>query len=126
MKIVKINDNLKVNIELIYSLERNTNQYEINEWLKLRNDLVKSYMDNPPPVMIEQDRWIRPEEGMEISESDLKKYTEGLEEYIIEALGNKPQLIESYAIILATGLKVNISKDIYEKIDEYLNNLIYD
>ena len=32
MKIVQINDNLKINIEMIYSLEKYDNQFSINEW----------------------------------------------------------------------------------------------
>ena len=32
MKIIKINDNIKINIEMIYSLEHHNNQYEVDEW----------------------------------------------------------------------------------------------
>ena len=32
MKIIKISDNLKINIEMLYSLEKRDNKKDIDEW----------------------------------------------------------------------------------------------
>ena len=47
MKIVKINDDLKINIEQIYSLERTDNQKDINTWNNNYEYYLNEYSKNP-------------------------------------------------------------------------------
>lgn len=124
MKIVKVNDNLKINIEIIYSLEKQTNQKEINEWMKLYNEYIKQYSEYPPELYIEEDRLFKPEFGAVNSKKDLEKYAKALDFYIVETIGEKPTYAESYYVILATGLKINIDKTIYDTINNCLNDYV--
>lgn len=120
MKIVKINDNLKINIEMLYSLENSSNENEIKQW---HND-YKKYLDmfskDPPLLPIENERLFAPKYNEQNNENDLKLYSKALNDYIISIINDKPIYKENYWIILSTGLKINVNKEIYNKIDEYL------
>lgn len=122
MKILKINDNLKINIEQIYSLERTSNQKDINEWNNLYKDYIDLYSKDPITLQISEDKIFTPIFGEENDPEDLKLYAAALNEHIIDIIGVKPNYIEHYYILLITGLKINISKDIYDIIDNYLES----
>lgn len=125
MKIVKINDNLKINIEQIYSLERKTNSNEINDW----NNQYQNYIDifrNNPPEFIDNGEIIKITFGDNIDNETLEKYSQLLHNHILSIIGECPEYYETYYVILSTGLKISIGKQIYDKIDEYLNNFIED
>lgn len=124
MKIVKINDNLKINIEQIYSLERKNNQNKINDWLDEYNEYVKDFTENPPELMIDDIKVYKPEFDKKNSKEDLNKYMKALESYIISIIGEKPKYKENYSIILITGLKINIDQSIYDKINQILEQYI--
>jgi len=124
MKIIQINDNVKINIEMIYSLERKDNQNEINEWNNEYKKLLDEFTKNPPLLVIDNDELFQPKVD-DINDSDkMMQYADSLNTYILSILGEQPEYVEKYQIILATGLKINIDKFIYDKINNYLEKYI--
>lgn len=120
MKIIQINDNVKINIEMIYSLERKVNENEINEWNNEYKKLLDEFTKNPPLLPIDNDELFQPKVD-DINDSDkMMQYADSLNTYILSILGEQPEYVEKYQVILATGLKINIDKFIYDKINNYL------
>lgn len=120
MKIVKINDDLKINIDCIYSLQHQNNNNDILKWEESYNELMQEYYDNPPLLQLDNDELYKPEYGETIDNDKLSKYTDALNNYIITIIGEKPQYIETYILILTTGIKVSIDKIIYDKLSKIL------
>jgi len=120
MKIIKINDNLKINIENLYSLEKTSNQNEINIWEESYKELINEYAKDPPMLIIGEEDFYKPEYGENIDNEKLSKYTNALNKHIVEIIGEKPIYTETYLIILNTGLKVNVDESIYNKINKCL------
>ena len=120
MKIVKINDDLKINIDCIYSLQRQNNNNDILKWEESYNELMQEYYDNPPLLALDNDELYKPEYGETIDNDKLSKYTDALNNYIITIIGEKPQYIETYILILTTGIKVSIDKIIYDALNKVL------
>ena len=60
----------------------------------------------------------------EVDEDKMKLYGDALSNHIISIIGACPIYNETYFVILASGLKINIDKTIYDAIDEYLNNFL--
>ena len=121
MKIVKINDNLKINIEQIYSLERTDNQNDIDIWNKNYKFYIEEYSQNPITLPISENKVFTPEFGKENDPEDLKLYAEALHNHILTIIGSPPKYIENFYVLLITGLRINIDKTIYNKIDKYLD-----
>lgn len=124
MKIVQINDNLKINIEMIYSLEKYDNQFNINEWENNYKEYLEQFTKEPPLLEIDGGELYQPNVNEVIDTDKCKAYAEALNEYIINTIGEKPDYYEEFCIILCTGLKVNIDKTIYDKVNEYLERYI--
>ena len=120
MKIVKINDDLKINIDCIYSLQCQNNDNDILKWEESYNELMQEYYDNPPLLALDNDELYKPEYGETIDNDKLSKYTDALNNYIITIIGEKPQYTETYIIILTTGIKVSIDKIIYDALNKIL------
>lgn len=120
MKIVKINDDLKINIDCIYSLQCQNNDNDILKWEESYNELMQEYYDNPPLLALDNDELYKPEYGETIDNDKLSKYTDALNNYIITIIGEKPQYTETYILILATGIKVSIDKIIYDALNKVL------
>ena len=120
MKIVKINDDLKINIDCIYSLQRQNNNNDILKWEESYNELMQEYYDNPPLLALDNDELYKPEYGETIDNDKLSKYTDALNNYIITIIGKKPQYTETYILILTTGIKVSIDKIIYDALNKVL------
>ena len=120
MKIVKINDDLKINIDCIYSLQCHNNDNDILKWEESYNELMQEYYDNPPLLALDNDELYKPEYGETIDNDKLSKYTDALNNYIITIIGEKPQYIETYILILTTGIKVSIDKIIYDTLSKIL------
>lgn len=120
MKIVKINDDLKINIDCIYSLQCQNNDNDILKWEESYNELMQEYYDNPPLLALDNDELYKPEYGETIDNDKLSKYTDALNNYIITIIGEKPQYIETYILILTTGIKVSIDKIIYDALNKVL------
>ena len=75
MKIVKINDDLKINIDCIYSLQCQNNDNDILKWEESYNELMQEYYDNPPLLALDNDELYKPEYGETIDNDKLSKYT---------------------------------------------------
>lgn len=120
MKIVKINDDLKINIDCIYSLQCQNNDNDILKWEESYNELMQEYYDNPPLLALDNDELYKPEYGETIDNDKLSKYTDALNNYIITIIGKKPQYAETYILILTTGIKVSIDKIIYDALNKIL------
>ena len=120
MKIVKINDDLKINIDCIYSLQCQNNDNDILKWEESYNELMQEYYDNPPLLALDNDELYKPEYGETIDNDKLSKYTDALNNYIITIIGKKPQYTETYILILTTGIKVSIDKIIYDTLNKVL------
>lgn len=120
MKIVKINEDLKINIDCIYSLQRQNNNNDILKWEESYNELMQEYYDNPPILALDDDELYKPEYGETIDNDKLSKYTDALNDYIITIIGKKPQYTETYILILTTGIKVSIDKVIYDTLSKIL------
>lgn len=124
MKIIKINDNLKINIDHIYSLEKKTNNNEIKKWEDAYKEHIDLYAKNPISLEISDNKFFQPKYGEKNNEEDLKLYGRALKEHIISIIGYKPEYNEKYYIILSSGLKINITKTIYDKVNTYLDKYI--
>ena len=120
MKIVKINDDLKINIDCIYSLQCQNNDNDILKWEESYNELMQEYYDIPPLLALDNDELYKPEYGETIDNDKLSKYTDALNNYIITIIGKKPQYAETYILILTTGIKVSIDKIIYDALNKVL------
>lgn len=120
MKIIKINDDLKINIDCIYSLQCQNNDNDILKWEESYNELMQEYYDNPPLLALDNDELYKPEYGETIDNDKLSKYTDALNNYIITIIGEKPQYTETYILILTTGIKVSIDKIIYDALNKVL------
>ena len=85
MKIVKINDDLKINIDCIYSLQCQNNDNDILKWEESYNELMQEYYDNPPLLALDNDELYKPEYGETIDNDKLSKYTDALKAMIDSA-----------------------------------------
>ena len=124
MKIIKINDNLKINIEMLYSLEKRDNKKDIDEWENKYQKYLTNFTQDPPMLAITDDEVFQPVFGEEVDEDKMKLYGDALSNHIISIIGACPIYNETYFVILASGLKINIDKTIYDAIDEYLNKFM--
>ena len=124
MKIIKISDNLKINIEMLYSLEKRDNKKDIDEWENRYQKYLSDFTQEPPMLAITDDEVFQPVFGEEVDEDKMKLYGDALSNHIISIIGACPIYNETYFVILASGLKINIDKTIYNAIDEYLNKFI--
>jgi len=124
MKIIKISDNLKINIEMLYSLEKRDNKKDIDEWENKYQKYLSDFTQDPPMLAITDDEVFQPIFGEEVDEDKMKLYGDALSNHIISIIGACPIYNETYFVILASGLKINIDKTIYDAIDEYLNKFI--
>lgn len=124
MKIIKINDNIKINIEDIYSLEKHNNQNEINEWNNKYDKYLTSFYKDPPLLPITDKEVFKPVYGEEIDKDKMKLYADALSNHILTIIGEPPVFKEIYFIILSTGIKINIDKTIYDIIDKHLEKYI--
>ena len=126
MKIIQINDNIKINIEMIYSLEYHNNQLEINEWENNYKKYFKMFSEDPPLLPIDDNEVFQPIRGENNDDKKMQLYLQALEDHIYAIIGDQPTFNENYFVILSTGLKININKIIYDKINEYLNKFVED
>ena len=124
MKIIKISDNLKINIEMLYSLEKRDNKKDIDEWENRYQKYLSDFTQDPPMLAITDDEVFQPVFGEEVDNEKMKLYGDALSNHIISIIGACPIYNETYFVILASGLKINIDKTIYDAIDEYLNKFL--
>lgn len=123
MKILKINENYKVNIEHIYLLEKRTNMQAINEWKESYNFYLDLYT-NEPPEFTHENKILKIKFNEKNDPELVKIYQEKLNEYIISIIGQCPKYEETYHLLLASGLKIQIGKYLYDKLNEILNKYV--
>ena len=117
MIILAINDNLKINIESIYSLECRSNIMEIKNWEDSYKEYIEEYSKDPPLLVINDNEMYKPEYGTNVDKEKLEQYSIVLNNHIIGILGEKPTYTESYFVLLNTGVKIGIDKVIFDKIN---------
>lgn len=124
-KFIKINNNLSINIDSIYSIAYETtddieNKEEIEDFeIKLNNYCSElPYLEVEPGVMWRPDS--EEYKKYKYKEDYDERYCELLTPLIIENVGEIPEKIyhKNYYLILTNGTKVNIDKVIYDKIME--------
>lgn len=121
MKLIEIVDGLLINIECIYALSKESNKQEITDWENTYNSYIKSFYDNPIELNIDG-KLYAPDFKTETNKELLEKYINALQDYIIELVGIKPEYIENYFTILTSGNRVDLSKEVYEKLYKYLKD----
>lgn len=124
MKIVKVNDNLLINIEQIYSLEKINNNNELLNWDESYNMILDNYYKDPPEYVLTGGIVFKPNFEGENDPKLLEEYMKLINDEIIQDIGNKPTFFEYYKLILSTGLQITIDKNIYDKIEQYLQKYI--
>ena len=121
MKWFKIAKDLKINIESIYALGKENNQSQLDEWDKSYNKYINDVYKNP--IELEVDGYLyTPDFNENIEEETLNKYMDALRKYIFNIIGEKPDFYENYFSILTTGNKVYLTKEVYDIINEYIDN----
>ena len=115
MKVIKVNDNILINIEQVYSLEKYNNKQDILKWEEMYNNNIAEYMENPPEIEINGALFI-PDYSKELNLDDpnINEYLFELHKLIYNNIGEKPIFKETYKLIMSTGLRITISKDIYD------------
>lgn len=117
-KFIRINDNLSINIDSIYSIAFEVsniveNQSDIDEYEnKLKEHCSElPYLEIMPGVIWKPESLIS-----EPHYNDL--YCEALQKWVEKDLGEIPLKIykKNYYLILINGTKVNIDKTIYDKV----------
>lgn len=121
MKYVEIGDGLLINIEHIYALSIETNKRDIDDWQNMYDSYIKSFYDRPIELNIDG-KLYAPDFKTETNKELLEKYINALQDYIIELVGVKPEYIENYFTILASGNRVNLSKEVYDKLYKYIKD----
>lgn len=123
-KFIKINNNLSINIDSIYSIAYETtddieNKEEVEEFETKLNEYCSElpYLEVSPGMM-----W-RPGSGRYLEEYN-NRYCELLQKMVTENIGVIPEKIyrKNYYLILTNGTKVNIDKIIYDKLMEIVEN----
>ena len=122
MRFVWINENYRVNIESIFSLER---RYVLNEdfkiWAQQYEQLIEEYKTNLPPIKDEEG--IVHKVSNNSSQEDIQLYSKLIKDEIYDKIGEQPNEYNyTYCIILSTGVKVNISQDKYEEINKIIDS----
>lgn len=120
MKVVKVNDNLLINIEQVYSLEKSNNNADIQSWENTYEETLNEYYKNPPELMLNGGIYFKPNFNDENDPKILEEYIKKINELIIDDIGAKPYFYETYKVILSTGLQITIDKNIYDHIEKYL------
>ena len=123
-KFIKINDNLSINVDSIYSIASEvTNELSnIEEIQKFRNKAERfkdELKTNLPELEIKPGIMYKPDKDG-IVEEYYDSYLEKLQVYITTTLGQEPDYIYkiNYYLYLLNGTKVNIDKTIYNKLME--------
>lgn len=134
MKIVQITPTQKINIEYIYSLEKNIaykgNENDIKEWNDSLHTLLEEYTKENKELYCIDKYWKPSDANGDFSMKNkyFTEYIRQLSELHISENGEKPELIEteySYEVILSSGVRVNIDKNMYELIGKELDKYLY-
>lgn len=129
MKFVWITPTYRVNIESIFSLqeESKTENPDYIVWQNAYNEYLKTVQRELPPLEIDGELF-DPTNESDADSSKIQKYAVELEkkinETISETIGDQPpKYICKYVIITHTGMKINVSQDKYELINNTIDEL---
>lgn len=123
MKILKVNDNYRINIEHIYLLEKSTNEKDINNWKENYSYYLNTFINNPPEFA-DENEIIKISFNEKNDPEIVQKYQQKLDEYIKSIIGECPEYYETYYVLLTSGLKIQIGKYLYERIEDILDEYI--
>lgn len=123
MKILKVNDDYRINIEHIYLLEKSTNEKDINNWKENYSYYLNTFMNNPPEFT-DENKIIKISFNEKNDPEVVQKYQQKLDEYIKSIIGECPEYYETYYVLLTSGLKIQIGKYLYERIEDILDEYI--
>lgn len=119
MKFVEITENYRVNVESIFSLERRIvpNQDACNEYDTRLQEVTEEAASNPPQLMCNGELYSPIYDPNAKTNPQYEEYAKQLKTWMIERIGEQPPLYvyENY-VVLATGLKVQLSDSKYEAI----------
>lgn len=124
MILFELSEDLIINLEHIYILSKSDNTLDIKIWENNYEEYVEELTHKPIPFEIDGELFIP---DFNDSNNDLDKvseYMKKLNSYIIEIIGEKPYYKETYFTILNSGNKIEISKDVYNKLKEQLKKYI--
>lgn len=125
MNFVWITPTYRVNIESIFSLQRDSKMENPDYlvWQNTYDEYVKTIQRELPPLEIDGEMF-DPKDENEATEEKIEKYAIELKKKIDEALGPEPpEYVYKYVIITHTGMKVNVSQDKYELINSIIDKI---
>lgn len=125
MNFVWITPTYRVNIESIFSLQRDSKMENPDYlvWQNTYDEYVKTIQRELPPLEIDGEMF-DPKDENEATEEKIEKYAVELKKKIDEALGPEPpEYVYKYVIITHTGMKVNVSQDKYELINSIIDKI---
>lgn len=110
MKAIKINDNLYINVDAVYSIQHTVNTAQQDAWNKavedaFKSDSFKQYMQH----------------------NNIEDPQENIEEIyniIISQIGECPQAEHVYTVLLSSGVKVSVDENIYNEIKKYMDSTL--
>lgn len=127
MKIIKINDNLKINLDCIYSIQHISNEQELQKFEENKIEFIaEAYEDGNIPELYVDGKLYKPSiEDIvnEKNDENIQKYYVEFNNYLNDVL-NKPEEKHEYIIILSTGLKINIDKALYDTLNAELEKYV--
>lgn len=128
-KFIKINNNLSINIDSIYSISKEVDDKKILniEDIAIWNERFSDYIEElsnkgiPPVIEIKPNVMYQLGISPESEEYNILYYNK-LKESIVNEIGYEPKPVyyEGYYLLLTNGTKVNIDKVIYDKLLEYV------
>lgn len=125
MNFVWITPTYRVNIESIFSLQRDSKMENPDYlvWQNTYDEYVKTIQRELPPLEIDGEMF-DPKDENEATEEKIEKYAIELKKKIDEALGPEPpEYVYKYVIITHTGMKINVSQDKYELINSIIDKI---
>lgn len=125
MNFVWITPTYRVNIESIFSLQRDSKMENPDYlvWQNTYDEYVKTIQRELPPLEIDGEM-VDPKDENNVTEEKIEKYAIELKKKIDETLGPEPpKYVYKYAIITHTGMKVNVSQDKYELINSIIDKI---
>lgn len=125
MNFIWITPTYRVNIESIFSLQRDSKMENPDYlvWQNTYDEYVKTIQRELPPLEIDGEMF-DPKDENEATEEKIEKYAVELKKKIDETLGPEPpEYVYKYVIITHTGMKVNVSQDKYELINSIIDKI---
>lgn len=119
---VWINNDYRVNISSIFSLQRieSTDNEQLNNWSKKYNEFI-SVPENFIELEVDNGVYWSPINGAKMPDEYVEIYAEKFNDYVESQIGPRPQNTYKYVIITNTGVKVNISKNKFDEINKIID-----